>query len=217
MDALQQVFAAFSEEQVARLTGVSLPQLRYWAREGFYRPTYEERNRRLAYSRIYSFKDVVALRVLNTLRNKCGITLQHLRLVSEKLGKLNENPDKWIFTKLYPLNGRVVWFEQGAGVPADVASGQIVAAVVLDDVVQQVKADVRELRAPRDAANFGKISKSRFIQHNSAVVSGTRIPVAAIKRFSEAGYSPKEILNEYPDLSMADIDAALEYKEKGAA
>jgi DNA-binding transcriptional MerR regulator len=60
--------AAFSEEQVERLTGLNTAQLRYWDRMGFFQPSYAGENRRIAYSRIYSFKDVVGLRTLGLLR-----------------------------------------------------------------------------------------------------------------------------------------------------
>src|SRR5690349_16486128 len=93
MSASRRVLAAFSEEQTGKLTGISTAQLRYWDRTGFYKPSYAESNRRIAFSRIYSFKDIVALRVLHVLRNQCKIPLQHLREVTDKLGGLAANPD----------------------------------------------------------------------------------------------------------------------------
>ena len=43
------------------------------------------------------------------------------------------------------------------------------------------------------------------------VIRGTRIPVAIILRMLGQGISPQEILDEYPRLERADIDAALAY------
>lgn len=211
------MIAAFSEEQVERLSGVSKSQLRYWDRTNFYRPTYAEQNRRVAFSRVYTFKDIVALRVLNVLRNQCNISLQHLRDVSERLGELHDDPERWTETRLYPLNGRVVWYERGSELPQEVASGQYVVNVVLNDVVQQTKQAVCALHEPRDQSKIGSIERSRYIVHNAAVIGGTRIPVGAIKRFSEAGYSAQQILKEYPDLTLEDVEAALAYKETSAA
>jgi hypothetical protein len=51
------LIAAFSDEQVERLTALITTQLRYRDRTGFY----AGENRRMAYSRINSFKDVVSL------------------------------------------------------------------------------------------------------------------------------------------------------------
>lgn len=217
MSAQENIIAAFSEEQAERLSGISKAQLRYWDRTDFYRPTYTEGNRRLSFSRVYSFKDIVALRVLNVLRNQYKISLQHLRDVSERLGHLHADPDRRIETKLYPLNGRVVWYEQGSDLPQEVASGQYVTAVVLNDVVQATKGAVKSLHAPRDASKVGLIEQSRHIVHNAPVIGGTRIPVRAIQRFHEAGYSVEQILKEYPDITERDIEAALAYRESAAA
>ena len=74
---------AFSEDHVERLTGISKGQLRYWDRTGFFVPAFAHGNRRAAFSRVYSFKDVAALRVLNVLRNQYAVPLQHLRKVAE--------------------------------------------------------------------------------------------------------------------------------------
>lgn len=211
------VVAAFSEEQTLRLTGITKSQLRYWDRTDFYKPSYAEQNRRVAFSRVYSFKDIVALRVLNVLRNQYGISLQHLRDVSEKLAHLGDNPDCWIATRLYPLNRRVVWHEAGTALPQEVASGQYVVSVVLDDVVQATKGAVEKLHQPREKSEIGAVEKSRHVARNAPVLAGTRIPVDTIKRFSEAGYSTEEILEEYPDLTEQDISAALAYSEESAA
>lgn len=217
MSAADNLIAAFSEEQTERLTGVSKSQLRYWDRTNFYRPTYAEQNRRVAFSRVYSFKDVVALRVLNVLRNQFKISLQYLRDVSARLGQLQSDPDKWIEIKLYPLNGRVVWYEKGSALPQEVTSGQYVTGIELDDVVQATKKAVNNLHTPRDRTNVGRVEKSKYVVHNAPVIAGTRIPVGAIKRFHDAGYSVEAILKEYPDLTADDISAALAYREKPAA
>jgi uncharacterized protein (DUF433 family) len=209
--------AAFSEEQVARLTGNTKAQLRYWDRTAFYRPAYSEENRHLPFSRAYSFKDIVALRVLNVLRNQCKISLQHLREVREHLAHLPDDPSRWTKTRLYPVNGQVVWYEEGSELPEVVTSGQYVIAVVLEEVVEATQQAVRTFLTARDKSNFGLIEKSRFILHNAPVVAGTRIPVRAIKRFSEAGYSVAQILKEYPDITAADVEAALAYREVDSA
>jgi uncharacterized protein (DUF433 family) len=217
LSAPNAIVAAFSEEQAERLTGITKAQLRYWDRTGFYRPSYTEDNRRVAFSRAFSFKDIVALRVLNALRNQCKISLQHLREVSERLGHLSDDPSRWTHTRLYPLNGRVVWYEEGSELPQVVTSGQYVVAVVLDDVVQETKAAVRSLTTVRDASKIGMIERSRFIVQNALVIAGTRIPVQAIKRFAEAGYSTSQILKEYPDITEKDVEAAIAYREANSA
>jgi uncharacterized protein (DUF433 family) len=55
------------------------------------------------------------------------------------------------------------------------------------------------------------------VSHNAWVVAGTRIPVAAIRRFKDAGYSVDQIIQEYPDLTPQDVEAALAHQEEPSA
>ena len=87
------VLAAFTEAHVERLTGVSRRQLRYWDQTNFFVPSLAYSDRRAAYSRLYSFRDVVCLKIVDALRNDAGVPLPHLREVKEKLAHLGE--DLW--------------------------------------------------------------------------------------------------------------------------
>ena len=211
MSALQSIIAAFSEDQVERLTGLSKAQLRYWDRTEFFAPKFAEEDRRRAYSRLYSFKDVVALRTISVLRNQHNVPLQHLRKVAEKLSHLKD--DLWTRTKLYVLGRKVIFHEPGTGRPREIVSGQYVIGVLLKTIVADTKKDVEKMHR-RDPSKVGHIERSRFVNHNSWVIGGTRIPTAAIRRFKEAGYTNAQILKEYPDLKPRDIAAALLHEEQ---
>jgi DNA-binding transcriptional MerR regulator len=75
------VVSAFTEDQVERLTGVTKRQLRYWDRTGFFAPSLAFEDRSQPFSRLYSFRDVVSLKVLNALRNDGHVPLPQLREV----------------------------------------------------------------------------------------------------------------------------------------
>ena len=45
--------------------------------------------------------------------------------------------------------------------------------------------------------------------HNAPVIGGTRIPVAAVRSFHEAGYTTEQIIAEYPSLTPTDVETAL--------
>ncbi len=143
MSANANVIAAFSEDQTARLTGVTKSQLRYWDKTNFYKPSYSEENRRIAFSRIYSFKDIVALRILNVVRNQYNVSLPHLRQVSDRLSHLEADIDRWTKSTLYVLNKRVIWHEPETEMPQEVVSRQyVVPTVSLQDVVSDTKRDI---------------------------------------------------------------------------
>ena len=88
MSEADNVVRAFTLENVERLTGVTQRQLKYWDDTDFFKPEHAYENRRSPYSRIYSFQDLVALRVLKQLRSESDISLQHLRKVGEELRTL---------------------------------------------------------------------------------------------------------------------------------
>lgn len=208
------VISAFSEDQVEHLTGVSKQQLRYWDRTDFFKPALASGSRRASYSRIYSFKDVTSLRVLHVLRNQYGVPLQHLRKVAVDLSDLSDA--KWTATTLFVLKKRVVFVEPGTDKYREIVSKQYVIGIPLNVVVTDTKRDVERLLA-RDDDQIGKIKRARNVSHNALVIAGTRIPVATIKRFAEDGFSIEEIRQEYPTLTEADIQAAIDYKGSGVA
>lgn len=208
------VVAAFSEEQVERMVGLSKGRLRYWARTGFFAPSYTEEDGRLPYSRFYSFKDIVALRTLEMLRVQNNVTLQHLRKVAEKLSHLRN--DLWTKTTLYVVNRKVVLVNPETGNAQEVVSGQYVLGIPLAKIIGDTSADVNAFKKRRPGT-LGIITKSRAVARNAPVVAGTRIPVGAIVRLTEDGYTAQQIIDEYPVLTNEDIAAALHYKNKDAA
>ena len=207
------IIQAFSENQVARLTGLTAHQLKSWDRTGFFAPSFADENRKTPFSRIYSFRDVASLRVLAELR-KQDVSLQHLRKVSQKLSHLGD--DKWIKTTLYVLKKSVVFIEPESEKPREIVSGQYTFEIRLLDVSSDVQKAIEALRR-RDESTIGKIERNRWVAHNAFVIAGTRIPVRAIKNFHEAGYTSAQIIREYPDLTERDIEAALSHAETEAA
>ncbi len=214
MANVDNIVAAFTEEQVERLTGLTKAQLRYWDRTGFFAPYYGEENRRSPFSRIYSFKDVVGLRTLAVLRNQNNVPLQHLRKVAEKLSHLAG--DLWTGTTLYVLNRKVIFHEPETGRPQEVLTGQYVLGIPLKVIIEDTRRDATKL-THRDRSQIGHIERRRFVSRNAEVVAGTRIPVATILHFLEDGFSPAEIVKEYPSLKEADIEAVIRHSKAGKA
>lgn len=204
------VIAAFTEDQAERLTGITRQQLRYWDRTGFFVPAMAYEDRKASYSRLYSFRDLVALKVLNSLRNDAKVPLPQLREVKQKLAHLGD--DLWAKTTLYVLNRKVIFYNPDGDVREEVVSGQAILGIPLRLVSNGIEGAIKTLR-DRDKDKIGKIEKHRNIAHNTAVVAGTRIPVKSIKAFARAGYSTEEILKEYPALTEVDVQAAIAYEQ----
>jgi uncharacterized protein (DUF433 family)/DNA-binding transcriptional MerR regulator len=211
---ISNVIAAFSEEQVQRMTGLTIGRLRYWAKTDFFKPSFVEDNPRLPYSKFYSFKDVVALRTLEILRVQNSVPLQQLRIVADRLSHLKN--DLWTKTSLIVVNKKVAIINPENHTPYEVVTLQYLLGISLEKVINETKADIIAFRSRPESA-VGRVSRSRGIARNAWVIAGTRIPVKAIVRLSEDGYTLDQIVAEYPDLRPEDIEAALKHGKPDVA
>lgn len=203
--------SAFTIEQVSRLTSISVRQLVYWDRTEFYSPRFRAERGRQPFGRVYSFRDLVALRVISLLRNEHSVPLQELRKVGAWLRARYDAP--WSSLRFY-VSARRIFFDDpktGARV-ATCPAGQVVFPIEMEPIAQETRRDVQQLsrRRPED---IGNIVRHRYVVHNSPVVAGTRIPTSAIWNFHCAGYDSRAIMREYPTLSGEDITAAISYEE----
>lgn len=202
------LITAFSVEQTVNLTGVSKTQLRYWAEQGFFTPGEHEVLKGRQYGRIYTFKDLVSLKILNDLRNKAKVPLGQLRELKTKWNEMGD--EVWTSQKLSAANGRVIVDSPGGA--EDALSGQKVIEVSIKAECDEMKDKVTRLFR-RDASTVGQISRKRRVASNKPTISGTRIPVKTIQAYASRGYSVEEILKEYPALRKEDVLAAIEYRE----
>ncbi len=201
---------AFSAQDVSRLTGLSLRQLASWDRDGFFVPHYAGEDRRLPYSRVYDFRDVVGLRTLAHLRNKYNISRQQLSKINDWLKQHHETP--WSSLRFFVGGGKVFFDNPETGERmAGFRPGQTAFPFEMEAVEREMSEEADKLKK-RLPEQVGQVVRNRFIKGNAPVVAGTRIPVSAIQDFAQEGYSPEEIIREYPTLTVEDIRAAIEYR-----
>jgi uncharacterized protein (DUF433 family) len=199
------LIGAFSEDQVTRLTGVSVNQMRRWARAGLVGPSISKGEPGIPLSRLYSFRDLVSLRVLADLRSDKKVSIPHLKQVAAELAHLGDS--KWTSKQLAVLGRRVVIEDEDTGQKAEVVSKQGVLGVPLRVVAQDMLRRVQELNERPEQR--GQIVRLRTVAQNQPVFMGTRIPVQSVLDLAGAGYTAGQILAEFPSLSQADVDAAL--------
>ena len=207
-DVSSSILGAFSEEQVGRLTGLSRAQLRAWNRRSFIRPEFRVSGTR-PYSYIYSFKDLLKLRVLNQLRNVHNVPMKELERVERVLASMGD--EKWTSQRLWVANRRVVFEEPESLRKREIASKQFVAEIALEVVTTDARKDIAKLN--RRDGEAGEIVKKRYLHSSDPVFKGTRIPVAAVIGYLEAGFTDKQIVRRLPDLRLADVEAAKRHRE----
>jgi len=126
----EQEVLAFSADQVRKLTGLTVRQLRYWDHTEFFSPEHAPGYRSGAFTRIYSFRDVVGLSAIATLRNEHQFPLQKLRLVGAYLKRFHDTP--WASLALYVSGREILFREPGRPEPYTSISspGQVVLATI---------------------------------------------------------------------------------------
>ena len=202
------IIAAFTQEQASRLTGVSQRQLKLWDANGFFAPSLKLDETGLA--SLYSFRDLLCLKVINAIRNDAKIPFSELRNTKQRLAHLGD--DLWARTTLYILGKRVVFEDPATGDRQEASSGQCVLQIPLRVVTGTMEDAVRAMRQRRSGV-IGTIDRKRNVAQNQPVIAGTRIPVRSIQAFARAGYSVPEINQQYPGITERDIEAALNYKD----
>lgn len=206
MTSANHIIRFFGADHVQRLTGLSAFQLREWDKAEFFAPQYAYENRRVAAGRVYSFQDLVGLRTLAVLSKTHRIRLPELKKTAKSLSQWSSTP--WASLTLYVLNREVHFQNPTTGNIEGAITGQLAVAIPLQDVMANMRKEASRL-AMRPKESVGNLDRRKFRMHNAWCVAGTRIPVSAIYSFTDVGYRPKQIIEQYPDLTIKDVKAAL--------
>jgi uncharacterized protein (DUF433 family) len=198
---------AFSAEQARSMTGLSDHQLRDWERQGLASASLGDSDRRRPFSRIFTFRDVVHLRVLVLVRDE--LPHERLRDLTTWLNQHAGHP--WSSMRFAIADGELFLRDPRSGTwaPSLPPSASSIRQINMNEIVSIVAADAERLRR-REPEDIGRITRNRFVMNGAPVLGGTRIPVEAIRSFAAAGYSVDQILEQYPRLTMSDVAAALE-------
>ena len=204
---------AFTGQQIERLTGLSQRQLAYWETRGVFTASHVDDRPYRPYRRIHSFRDLVSLKTLALLRMTYHVPLEELRKVGDYLRNHVEAP--WPEIQFRVANDRHVVFRDpvsGGWISFSPLGQGVFATILFDDVRKEAEKVSEQLRV-RDQTDIGRIVRHRHVMHNRWVVAGTRVPTSAIWNFHEVGYAPEAIRQEYPHLTIIDIDAAIAHEQ----
>ncbi len=202
------VVKAFTTREAQQLTGLTARRLQYWDETDFIRPSIAARKGRGS-PRLYSFRDLVQLRVAAMLRS--SLPLQALRRLKAFLDQ--EAPFATVTFAVRP-DGEVVYLGPTGQPEAAREPGQIVMRfdVPFEEIRASLTSDIADARRRTE---FGKVARRRGVLGNRPALSGTRIPPETVVRLVEAGWTQRRIVSEYPELTAADIEAALSHARRG--
>lgn len=189
-------------DRAARIADLSRRQVDYWSRTGVVRPTIDTRITKRPI-RLYEFADLMSLMVAAELKER-GLSLQHIRTVVERLRKAGY--DSPLSQLTYATQGKRLYFQHpDGGWEGDALPGQGVLRQILK--LEPMRNRIRAA-GQRSREQVGKVERRKGTLGYKPVFAGTRVPVDTVCRYIDAGKTADEIIEAFPTLEHADVDAA---------
>ncbi len=139
----------FNAKTACRITGLSYRQIDHWDRSHFIKPSLQEA-RGTGSARLYTFVDLIQLRVARTLREK-GMSLQNIRRCVTYLKKHVPEVEKPLVQFRLLTDGESIFvLTKDPKVMVDtLREGQLVFSLALGEIVEEVRGKVAELSSQR--------------------------------------------------------------------
>ena len=151
----------FTSLQAGRFTGCTGNQLRYWDKIGLVKPTVQTTGGRPGVRRLYSFRDLVALKVVKSLLDG-GMSLQRVRRAFEYL-RDNAGLDGHLSSVKLVTDGQSIFkiCKSDGEILDALRDGQMTFFVAIDSLTERLGDDVEEFR--RDREQF--VRTLRAVEH----------------------------------------------------
>lgn len=140
----------FTSFSAGRLTGCTGNQLRYWDKIGLIKPSVQATRGRPGVRRLYSFRDLVAMKVVKSLLDG-GMSLQRVRRALEYLRE-NAGLDEHLSQVRLVTDGRTIFHvgHNDGEILDALRQGQLAFVVAIDRLTEEVDAGVSEFVRDRD-------------------------------------------------------------------
>jgi DNA-binding transcriptional MerR regulator len=140
----------FGVLQASRLTGCTVHQLRYWDQIGLVRPTVQSTGGRPGVRRLYSFRDLVALKVVKALLEG-GMSLQKVRRAYKYLRDKAGLEEHLAGVKLITDGQSIFKIVKSDGEVLDaLRQGQMAFFLALDEITKNLDRSVAEFLHDRE-------------------------------------------------------------------
>ena len=203
---------AFSQVQVARITGLTERQLGYWDELDLIRPSVAAKGGR-GEPRLYSFLDLLRLKVASQIRELRERPSDMKLLLAALEARGYQDPFVTVTFGSTTDGRKAVYIEPSSGAALSAHRNEI------DQQVETFGLKLKELRTGLEKSiaelaerKPGTVTRLRTVQSNAPVVGGTRVPTAKIFDLARAGWDHARILEAFPHLQDEDIEAAITYE-----
>jgi len=139
---------AFTSKQACYLSGCTTHQLRYWDKVNLVSPSVQSSDGKPGVPKFYSFRDIVALRVIKTLLDN-GMSIQRVRRAWKYLTK-NGDLTKHLSEVKLKSDGQTIYSVEDNEVFDALKNGQLTFFETIDTVTQEVKEDVSKFELDKE-------------------------------------------------------------------
>jgi DNA-binding transcriptional MerR regulator len=140
----------FTAQQASRLTSCTAHQLRYWDRVGLVKPSIQGTGGRPGRRRLYSFRDLVALRVVRSLLDN-GMSVQRVRRAWDYLRRTADMDRHLSDVQLVTDGTSLFAISEGEVELLDaIRQGQLAFFGTLEEITRSVAEDVSKFELDRE-------------------------------------------------------------------
>lgn len=210
---------AYNTASVCDLTGLTVRQADYWDRTHFIKPSIKEASG-YGSARLYSFTDLVQLRVAKTLIDG-GVSLQKIRKGITYLKKHFPDVEKPLAELKFLTDGETIFVvTDKKGIIFDTLSkGQMVFAIALGEIIQELRGEVEKISRDRKYKVSVKGKSYEVILHPDVEDGGYWVDCPVLPGCASQGDTVEEALEMIRDAIAGhlEVEAGTRKRKKAAA
>lgn len=207
----------YNTNTIIKITGLTQRQVDYWDRTHFIKPSIKEASG-YGTARLYSFKDLVQLKVAKTLIDK-GVSLQKIRKAITYLKKNFPDIEKPLSEMRFLTDGETIFvLTDKKGVILDTLSkGQMVFALAIGEIIEELKVEVEKIGMDRRYKVSVKGKSYDVILHPDLEEGGFWVECPALPGCASQGDTVEEALMMIKDAIEGHLEVIAEKGKKRKA
>ena len=208
---------SFNTNTVVKLTGLTPRQIDYWDRTHFIKPSVKEAAGH-GTGRLYSFEDVVQLKVARTLIDK-GVSLQKIRKAINYLKKNFPDVKKPLAEMRFLTDGETIFVlaDKKEKILDTLARGQMVFALAIGELIEELKGELKKINQDRKYKVTVNRKAYDVILHPDNEDGGFWVECPTLPGCSSQGDTVEEALQMIKDAIKGHLEVQAEKKKKKAA
>ena len=207
----------FNTNMVCKLTGLTKRQIDYWDRIHFIKPSVREAS---GYGsiRLYSFTDLVQLKVASTLKDK-GLSVQKIRKSINYLKKAFPEVEQPLAEmRLITDEDTIFVLTEKKQVILDTLSkGQMVMSIAIGAIIEELKGEVKKISRERKYKVKVMAKSYEVILHPDLEDGGFWVECPALPGCASQGDTIEEALDMIKDAIFGHLEVLAEKKESKRA